>query len=541
MGFTPSSTTPHSPNDSHKYFLRRRPWRLNVTDFQTIIDFPYRGSGTSDDPYIVEWLENDLENPKNYSEVLRWSTTALIATMTLCVALASSAYSGTVGSLLAEFKCSHEVITLGLSLMVLGYAVGPLLWAPISESVGRRNIFLLSYTGYTVFTAGCCGSQNVWTLIILRFFTGLFGSSALCIPGGQIADMFKAELRGLGIGVFCLAPFIGPALGPIIGGFLGDAADWRWVMGLLAIFGALLTLMAFIFMPETYAPALLRARAERLSQATSKVYLTAEDAKNPIIFKELVKHALLRPWVLLFREPIVFSLTLYMSAIYGTLYLCFAAFPIVFQENRGWNAGVGGLGFTGVLVGLIVGILIICWDNKRYVRIYHATDGFAPPECRLPAVIAGGVSIVVGLAWFAATDSPNIHWVVPIMAGAPFGAGFVMVFICCANYLIDAYVIFAASVLAANSVMRSIFACVFPLFTTYMFNDIGIHWGVAVPGFIALACLPFPVLFYVYGAKIRARCKYAALAEEHLRSTKVNGNLSSQPSTDFEENAITKV
>ena len=124
-----------------------------------------------------------------------------------------------------------------------------------------------------------------------------------------------------------------------------------------------------------------------------------------------------------------------MSAIYGTLYLCFAAFPIVFQENRGWNAGVGGLGFTGVLVGLIVGILIICWDNKRYVRIYRATDGFVPPECRLPTVIAGGVSIVVGLAWFAATDSPHIHWVVPIMAGAPFGAGFVMVFICCANYL----------------------------------------------------------------------------------------------------------
>ncbi|KAJ5780701.1 hypothetical protein N7457_005861 [Penicillium paradoxum] len=532
---------PHSAINCQQYHLAKRPWRLNVTDFERILEYPYQGSGTEDDPYIVEWLENDLENPKNYSETLRWSVTALIATMTLCVALASSAYSGTVGKLLAEFKCSQEVIILGLSLMVLGYAIGPLLWAPISESVGRRNIFLLSYAGYTCFTAGCCGAQNVWTLIILRFFTGIFGSSALCIPGGQIADMFKPELRGLGIGVFCLAPFIGPALGPIIGGFLGDAAGWRWVMGLLAIFSGVLTLMAFIFMPETYAPALLRLRAARLSKATSKVYLTAEDAENPIVFKELVKHALLRPWVLLFREPIVFSLTLYMSAIYGTLYLCFAAFPIVFQTNRGWNAGVGGLGFTGVLVGLILGILIICWDNKRYVRIYRATDGFAPPECRLPAVIGGGISIVVGLAWFAATDAPNIHWIVPIMAGAPFGAGFVLVFICCANYLIDAYVIYAASVLASNSVMRSVFACVFPLFTTYMFNDIGIHWGVAVPGFIALACLPFPVLFYLYGAKIRARCKYAALAEQHLRKTKGLADVSAQGSTDFEEDAIPKV
>ncbi|KAI9933675.1 hypothetical protein MW887_008148 [Aspergillus wentii] len=507
--------------------LPKRPWRVNVTDFQRIVAYPYRGSGTTDDPYIVEWLENDPENPKDYSETLRWSVTALIATMTLCVALASSAYSGSIGSLLEQFQCSEEVIILGLSLMVLGYAAGPLLWAPISESAGRRNIFLLSYAGYTIFTAACCASQNVWTLIILRFFTGLFGSSALCIPGGQIADMFSAELRGLGIGVFCLAPFIGPALGPIIGGFLGDAGGWRWVMGLLGIFAALLTLLAFIFMPETYAPALLRARAQRLSQATSKVYLTTQDAENPIDFKTLVKHALLRPWVLLFREPIVLSLTVYMSAVYGTLYLCFAAFPIVFQEKRGWSAGIGGLGFTGVLIGLLVGILIICWDNKRYVRIYRETGGFAPPECRLTAVIAGGISIVVGLAWFAATNSPSVHWIVPILAGAPFGAG------------IDAYVIFAASVLAANSVMRSLFACVFPLFTTYMFNDIGIHWGAAVPGFIALGCLPFPVLFYLYGAKIRARCKYASQAAENLKGTKTQ--LGHQDSTEFEDNMAGKV
>ncbi|PGH00056.1 hypothetical protein AJ79_08327 [Helicocarpus griseus UAMH5409] len=520
MGVQINNVTPRSL-DAVTICLKRRPWRLNVTDFQRILNHPYVGKGTPEDPYIVEWLENDLENPKDYSETIRWSVTALIATMMLGVALASSAYSGTVGPLVAEFQCSQIVIVLGLSLMVLGYAVGPLLWAPISESVGRRNIFLLSYAGYTAFTAGCCGSQNVWTLITLRFLTGFFGSSALCIPGGQIADMFAPELRGLGIGVFCLAPFIGPALGPIIGGFLGDAGGWRWVMGLLAVFGGLLTLIAFIFMPETYAPALLRARAERLSQATSKVYMTAEDAENPIVFKELVKHALFRPWVLLFREPIVLSLTVYMSAIYGTLYLCFAAFPIVFQEERGWSAGIGGLGFTGVLVGLVVGILVICWDNKRYVRIYRETNEFAPPECRLPAVIAGGVAIVVGLAWFAATDAPNIHWVVPIIAGAPFGGGFVLVFICCANYLIDAYTFFAASVLASNSVMRSVFACVFPLFTTYMFKDIGIHWGVAVPGFIALGCLPFPVLFYLYGAKIRSRCKYSALAQEHVQNGKV--------------------
>lgn len=124
-----------------------------------------------------------------------------------------------------------------------------------------------------------------------------------------------------------------------------------------------------------------------------------------------------------------------MSVVYGTLYLCFAGFPVVFQEKRGWSAGVGGLAFMGVLIGFMIGILIVIADNSRYIRWHRKTNGFAPPECRLPPVIGGGVAIIIGLAWFAATNSPGIHWASPIAACIPFGMGFVLVFVCCANYL----------------------------------------------------------------------------------------------------------
>lgn len=124
MGVTAADVHTNSASDYSELTLPRRPWRLNVTEFKRIVEHPYRGSGTSDDPYIVEWLQNDSENPKDYSPGLRWSVTALIAIKTLGVALASSAYSGAIGSLLADFQCSQEVAILGLSLMVLGYAVG---------------------------------------------------------------------------------------------------------------------------------------------------------------------------------------------------------------------------------------------------------------------------------------------------------------------------------------------------------------------------------------------------------------------------------
>lgn len=203
---------PSAKVDCAKYTYKKRPWRTAITSFHTIIDHHYAGSGTQQDPYIVEWLEEDPECPKQYSETLRWSVTVLVAVMTLCIALASSAYSGTVEHLIEQFDCSEEVAILGLSLMVMGYAIGPLVWAPLSETIGRRYVFLWSYVAYTMWTCLCAASQNIETLIVFRVLAGIFGSSALCIPGGQIADMFTPERRGIGIGLFCTAPFLGPAL-----------------------------------------------------------------------------------------------------------------------------------------------------------------------------------------------------------------------------------------------------------------------------------------------------------------------------------------
>lgn len=118
---------------------------------------------------------------------------------------------------------------------------------------------------------------------------------------------------------------------------------------------------------------------------------------------------------------------------------------------------------------MISAVLYSIWDNGRYARLSEEYDGKAPPEARLPPSIIGSVLLPIGLFWFAWTNAPSIHWIVPIIAGAPFGFGMVLVFLSIMNYLIDAYVIYAASVLAANSVLRSLFGAIFPLFTTCMF------------------------------------------------------------------------
>ncbi|OOF91783.1 hypothetical protein ASPCADRAFT_210761 [Aspergillus carbonarius ITEM 5010] len=485
---------------------------------QEITDYPYVGSGTESDPFVVEWIPNDPRNPMLFNQKLKWVYTIVAAFATFGVSMASSAYAGSIDQVIEHFNISTEVATLGVSLFVLGFAIGPLFWAPLSELVGRQLVFFVSYMGLSVFSAGATGSKNSWTLIILRFFAGSFGSSPLTNAGGLIADVFPAEERGLAMSVFAGSPFLGPTLGPVIGGFLGENAGWKWVEGFLATFTGLIWIVQSLLVPETYAPVLLRKRADRLTKLTGKIYISKLDVeRGRVSVGSAFGAALLRPWILLFAEPIVLLLSTYMAIIYGTLYMLFDAFPIVYQELRGWSEGVGSLPFLGVMVGMMSAVGYNMWDNKRYKRVHEKHRGFAPPEARLPPSMIGSITIPIGLFWFAWTNGLNVHWIVSIIASAPFGFGMVLVFLNIMSYLIDAYTIYAASVLAANSIIRSCFGAGFPLFTTYMYQNLGIHWASSIPAFLSIACLPFPFIFYKYGAAIRRKCKYAGESEAFMK------------------------
>ncbi|KHN96244.1 Major facilitator superfamily domain, general substrate transporter [Metarhizium album ARSEF 1941] len=443
-----------------------------------VLNHKYSGHGTNESPYLVEFLPVDPRNPMTFPSLFKWQIMIISAVSTLAVSFTSSAYSGSILAVKDEFHASIEVVTLGVSMFVLGFAIGPLFWAPFSELYGRQKLFFLTYMALTAFNAAGAGAPNMTALIVLRFMAGAWGSSPLTNSGGVIADLFTATERGIATSIFAIAPFLGPALGPIAGGFLAEAQGWRWVEGLTAIFTGALWIIQTLVAPETYSPVLLRRRAEELSRRTGKVYISKVDAAMPR--KTLlgqIKVNLSRPWVLLFKEPIVFLTSIYMAIVYGTLYLCFAAFPIVFQspypEGWGWKAGVGGLSFVGIAIGMIASTAGSILDNRRYARIAAKCGGTAPPEARLPPAVAGGVLLPVGLFWFAWTNGTNVHWVVPIIGSSVFAAGLVLVFLSLLNYLIDSYVIYAASVLAASAVLRSLFG---------------------------------------YGEKIRLKCKYSAEA-----------------------------
>ncbi len=192
---------------------------------------------------------------------------------------------------------------------------------------------------------------------------------------------------------------------------------------------------------ETYAPIILQSRAKALSRMTGSVYVSLLDADEPpkTLSQEL-SVSFTRPWVFMFREPIVLLTGLYTSIIYATLYLFFAAIPIVFRESRGWSQGLAGLPFVGVAVGVCLAVLAAGITNKHYVRLTEAaaTAGRAvEPEVRLRNAMIGSIILPIGLFLFAWTTYPSIHWIAPIIATTIFSCGLVMVFISLISYLVD--------------------------------------------------------------------------------------------------------
>ncbi|KAF4625817.1 hypothetical protein G7Y89_g12347 [Cudoniella acicularis] len=502
---------------SGKTFLRTEP-------IPTQAYISQNGSGTIEDPFVVEFRHDDPRNPMNFSPARKWLITAIGTLSVFAITLTSSAYTGSAEKIIAEFDVSSEVFALGISLFVLGFALGPALWAPLSELYGRQILFIITHAFLVAFVAASAGCKSMASLLVFRFLTGTFGASPLTNSGGLIADLFPPAQRGLAMSIFAAAPFMGPVLGPLLGGFITITIGWRWVQAVCCIFIGIVWIVGIILVPETYGPVLLHKIAKHDSRKTRKVYISVMERNNGgVKVSEVIAKALKRPWILLFREPIVLIASTYMAILYGTIYMFIGAFPIVYEQSRGWNAGIGGLAFLGLAIGMLIGLIYTMIDNGRYKKL----GKMATPESRLPPAMIGAIALPIGMFAFAWTNSPNIHWSASIILSAPFGFGAVLVFLSCLNYLLDAYTIYAASVLAAGAMLRSFFGAAFPLFTTQMYANLGIHWASSIPAFLTVACLPFPFVMYKYGAELRMKCKYAqeaAVMMAHLQ-TEAPGSL----------------
>lgn len=457
----------------------------------------------------------DFDGPDDPYKPLNWGfkkkaiTTVLYGLTTMGATWSSSVYSPGIAQISADFGVGREVGTLGLTLLLFGFGIGPLIWAPLSEVYGRKPAVLVPYFIAAIFSFGTAAAKDIQTVMLTRFFAGVFGSAPITNTGGVLSDIWSAEERGAAIVGYALAVVGGPVLGPIVGGAIVQSyLRWRWTEYITGIMMMFFLTLDVIFLDESYPPILLVYKARRLRHETGNWALHARHEEWDVSLKELGNKYLFRPFQLL-TTPICFFVALYASFVYGVLYLNLASFPIEFQEERGWNLVVGALPFLSLLIGTLFGAVANVTNQRFYVKRYKANNNRPVPEARLPPMMLGSVVFAAGMFIFGWTSPRDVHWIGPQIGAACMGFGFFTIFQAALNYLIDTFQKVSASAVAANTFLRSVFAGCFPLFVNPMFHRLGINWASSLLGFVAVGLIPIPYLFYIFGRRIRARGKWS--------------------------------
>ncbi|RAH51503.1 MFS transporter [Aspergillus brunneoviolaceus CBS 621.78] len=452
---------------------------------------------------FVTFTINDPENPYNWSRAYRWYVTMVASLLVVCVAYGSAIVTGGLGLIEEKYHVSLEVATLTCSIMVCGFAVGPLLWSPLSEIIGRRPVYIISLVLYTIFNIPCALSPNIGGLLACRFLCGVFSSSGLSLAGGTIADIWSIEERGMAIAFFAAAPYCGPVIGPIVCGWItvgsGRLDLFFWTN--LAFAGAVGILVGLV--PETYAPVILKRRAARLRSETGNPHIITEQEQHKPSLKEIVRTSLIRPITMILTEPVLDLMCMYIVLIYSMLYAFFFAYPVIFGKLYGYNDGQIGLMFIPILIGAGFSLIFTPLLEKQFHQICSRR---APtPEDRLIGALIGAPFVPIALFILGATSYKGIIWVGPASSGIAFGFGMVLCYYAVNNYIIDSYQKYAASALAAKVFLRSGGGAAFPLFITQMYDRLGLQWASWLLAFIGVGMVFIPYVFYWFGARLRAK------------------------------------
>jgi DHA1 family multidrug resistance protein-like MFS transporter len=377
--------------------------------------------------------------------------------------------------------------------------------------IGRNPVYVGTLFAFILLQFGVIYAKNIETLLAFRFITGLVGSPVLATGGATIADLYIPSKQTYGIGVWGISAVLGPAMGPLIGGFAVEHNGWQWTIWELVWLSSFCFIILFFFLPETSSSNILYRRAVRVRKLTSNAALKCmpEIEAEGMSTKEILLMVFVRPFTLTFTEPICFFLNLYIALIYGLLYLWFESFPLVFIDVYHFSLGTEGLAFLGILVGAFIVMGPFFYFHYKKVEPQFNADGEIQPEVRLQPAFLGAFFIPICLFWFGWSARPSVHWIMPIIGSSFFSMGAFLLFMAVLSYLGDAYPKYVASVYAGNDLIRSGFGAAFPLFANAMYAKLGVAWASSLLGFLSILFIPIPFVLYAYGARLRGWSKMA--------------------------------
>ncbi|KAF2801525.1 MFS general substrate transporter [Mytilinidion resinicola] len=467
---------------------------------------------------LVTWYtDNDPANPHNWSSPKKLWISFLILTYTLSVYIGSSLYTASESAIVSLYGVSEVVAALGLSLYVIGYGVGPMLFSPLSEipAIGRNPPYVITYALFVVLCVPTSLVDNLSGLLVLRFLLGFFGSPCLATGGASYGDFYGGREMPYVIALWGGGATLAPALGPLVGGFAVQYENWRWSSWELLWFTGPVFILMFLALPETSSDKILLQRARRLRTLTGRTDLRAssEIRQEKMATGQIVFQALIKPWEINIKDPAMLFTTFYTALTYAIYYSFFESFPLVYQEIYGFNLSELGLAFLAVLVGLCVAVAAYCayfyWISDPIFAKAEQEGHAIPPEARLRPGLVATFFIPAGLFIYAWTSRPSLHYLISLVGVAISMFGVFIISQCMFIYLPFTYPRYAGSLFAANGFARSVFAAGAILYARPMFLGMGVAGGVSLLGGLCAGCCAGIYAIFFFGERLRLSSRFA--------------------------------
>lgn len=325
-----------------------------------------------------------------------------------------------------HFGINQETASLVLSMYVLGYGLGPLLFSPLSEmpSVGRNVAYLSSLFIFIILTAVASRVSKYAPLVVLRFLQGFFGGPVLATGAASAQDLFPFNKVAYAVSFWAVFAYAGPALGPLLTGFSIPLSTWRWGLYETLILCGFTFLILFFWMPETNGEYYLEKRAQRLRQATGDqtIKTKSEIHAGDKDWGKLLVYHLTMPFKITILDPSVLFINLYTALVYGIYYSFFESFPIVYLETYHFNIGTMGIVFLCIIIGAAIGLAVYTLLVWFIYEPYTLKNGIGLPEKRLVPGIYAAALIPPGMFIFGYAAKRDITWVAPTIGIALYAA-----------------------------------------------------------------------------------------------------------------------
>jgi len=317
-----------------------------------------------------------------------------------------------------------------------------------------------------------------------------------------VADIWKADKRGRSLSLLQLAPLLGAAVGPIVGGLVAEHIGWKWIFWIVSAFDGTLLVLYALFVQESYAPVLLARRASSRRSNTEKEGYTQFD---PTLSNKL-RASFLRPMKLLATRPVILVMSFLMAYNFGAYCLALSTFASIWTARYNQSETVSGLHYIAIGIGSTIatqagGPL----TDRIWAHLKTKSYGKVAPEYRVPLLVPGALLVPLGLLLYGWGAEKGLFWIVTDIGAAMFSGGVMMSSSSIVAYIIDEFGEHAASANAASRMLSNVMGFSFPLFAPQLYKHLGHGWGNSLLAFLYIAIgWPAPILLWKWGAKLRA-------------------------------------